>query len=106
MNARHLSRTMAERADVAESIAQAALDESSLVRKGTQGLGQTLLQPESHAPFWLISRHIAYSTMLYASRERKADWTGNCCGRAYNGPEPRPGSYGGSSWEPGAATQA
>ena len=106
MNARHLSRTMAERADVAESIAQAALDEGSLVRKGTQGLGQTLLQPESHAPFWLISRHMAYSIMLYASRERKANWTGNCCGRAYNGPETATRFLWGSSWEPGAATQA
>ncbi len=77
MDAGYLSGTMAEWADVAERLTQAALDEGGLIGKSTEGLGETLLEPEGHAAFWLIPSHVAYSTMLYATCERKADRTSN-----------------------------
>ena len=82
MDAGHLPGAMAERADVAERLAQAALDEGRLVGQGTEGPGQALLEPEGHAPLWLIPCHAVYSIMLYASHERKADRTSNRRGRA------------------------
>ena len=54
MDAGYLSGAMAEWADVAERLTQAALDEGGLIGKSTEGLGETLLEPEGHAAFWLI----------------------------------------------------
>ena len=82
MDAGHLSRAVTERAEVTEGIPQAALDEGRLVGKGAEGLGKTLLEPEGHAPLWLISCHVAYSTMLYALPPRKVDRTSNWRGGA------------------------